>query len=296
MKDYCAEYEQYLASQKKVSANTLQSYRRDIHQYLDFLVSKSLTPLTATSEAAAKFLSNLEEIGRSQASITRMIASIRSYYQFLMILGVTDRNIMQGIHAKKAEKKLPETLTGKEVNLLLMQPDVTELKGCRDKAMLELLYATGIRVSELIDLNVTDVNIQVGIVYLHSDKAERIVPLYPNAVKAVADYLNRCRSIILAGQEQNALFTNMNGQRLTRQGFWKIIKTYTKQANIQKDISPHTLRHSFATHLLENGAQLKDVQEMLGHADISSTQVYSQLLKKKYQDVYNKYHPKARKA
>ena len=188
---------------------------------------------------------------------------------------------------------MPDILTSQEVVTLLQQPDASDYKGCRDKAMLELLYATGIKVSELISIEVADINFQVGVLHLKSNKNERIIPMYPAALKAVSTYISKARSLIVSDRTENVLFANMNGQPLTRQGFWKIIKYYAEKANINKDITPHTLRHSFAAHLLENGAQLKDIQEMLGHSDISSTQIYAQLVKQNLKSVYNKYHPRA---
>ena len=195
---------------------------------------------------------------------------------------------------KKAEKKLPGVLEAGEIVLLLSQPDTSEYKGIRDKAMLELLYATGIKVSELIELNISDINTQVGILNTRSSKKERIIPIYPAAVKHINDYITMVRSAIVQ-DDTETLFTNMNGQPMSRQGFWKIIKYYADKAGIDKDITPHTLRHSFAAHLLENGAQLKDIKEMLGHSDISSTQIYANLLKSKYISSYAKFHPLAKK-
>ena len=192
----------------------------------------------------------------------------------------------------KVERKYPEILTNREVELFLEQPKCVDEKGFRGHAMLELLYATGIRVSELIALNREDVNLQAAFLRCGGEKRERIIPLYPRAVKALRDYIQTVRPR-LAGQEEPALFVNMNGQRMTRQGFWKIVKYYQGKAEITKDITPHTLRHSFAVHLLENGADLRSIQEMLGHADISSTQIYAQIVKQRLQDVYHKAHPLA---
>ena len=295
MREYAKDFETYLIDTKEVSSNTLESYMRDIHQYLAYLQEAGdIDPATADTDRIKEYIAHLESAGRSHSTVTRAVASIRCFYQFLISESVMETNPAHGIKLAKAEKKLPQVMTSKEVELLLAQPDPTEMKGCRDKAMLELLYATGIRVSELIDLNVDDVNLQIGILYCRNGRKERIVPIYPAAIKAVADYIQKVRSVIVLDRNEPALFTNLNGLRLTRQGFWKIIKAYTKQANIKKDVTPHTLRHSFATHLLENGAQLKDIQEMLGHADISSTQVYAQIMKERFSQVYNKYHPRAK--
>lgn len=202
-------------------------------------------------------------------------------------------NPAKSVAAMKVERKYPEILTNREVELFLEQPKCVDEKGFRDHAMLELLYATGIRVSELIGLNVEDVNLSAGFIRCTSRGKERIVPLYHTAVKALEDYVRNIRPRIIADEEEHALFVNMNGERMSRQGFWKIIKYYQEKAEIDKDITPHTLRHSFAVHLLENGADLRSIQEMLGHADISSTQIYTHVVKKQLKDVYNKAHPRA---
>lgn len=295
MSNYMTEFNIYLQNVKQASSNTLEAYLRDVNAFLLYLQAMEVDSVVQVTEATIKnYMDELIRSGRSASTVTRIIASIRCYYQYLLSLGVVSANPAKGIKVTKTEKKLPEILTGKEINLLLSQPDVTEAKGCRDKAMLELLYATGIRVSELISLRLHNFNADVGIVHLISDKGERIVPMYPAAVHAVTDYLTRVRPILVLDPKEDILFANMNGQPLTRQGFWKIIKIYTKQANIKKDITPHTLRHSFATHLLENGAQLKDIKEMLGHSDISSTQVYAQIMKTHYAQTYKKFHPRAK--
>ena len=189
---------------------------------------------------------------------------------------------------------MPDILDSKEITLLLSQPNGDDYKSIRDRAMLELLYATGIKVSELIELKITDINLQVGIIHTKNSKHERIVPLYPAANKHLAEYCSVARPALIHNSGEDRLFTNMNGQPMTRQGFWKIIKHYAEKAGITKDITPHTLRHSFAAHLLENGAQLNDIKEMLGHSDISSTQIYAQLIKSKYAQSYAKFHPLAK--
>ena len=214
----------------------------------------------------------LQERGKSSASITRFLASLKSFYNYLLSRNVIKSNPAKGISTVKSERKYPNILTSKEVELFLEQPQCTDAKGYRDHAMLELLYATGIRVSELISLNISDLNLSAGFVRCTSKGRERIIPMYRTAVKALQDYVRNVRPQIIADGEEEALFVNMNGERMSRQGFWKIIKYYQEKAGIQKDITPHTLRHSFAVHLLENGADLRSIQEMLGHADISSTQ------------------------
>jgi len=294
MNKYKAGFEQYLINVKNVSLNTLQSYLRDIEQFLSYLSANDADPLEATGETVREFIKNIEDMGRSASSVTRMLATVRCFFTYLIYDKQIEQNPTAEIKLKKNVKKLPQTLTNKEIEIFLAQPDISDLKGCRDKAMLELLYATGIRVSELVNLNIEDVNIPVGVLYCRSNKNERVIPIYPAAIKAIQDYLTRVRILITSSETEKALFTNLNGQRITRQGFWKIIKSYAATANIKKEITPHTLRHSFAIHLLENGAQLKDIQEMLGHADISSTQVYAQLIRNHFQDVYKKCHPRAR--
>jgi len=294
MTKYLAEYESYLVVNKDVSSNTLESYMRDIRAFMEYLAKSGITDVSQASEFNLhSYLEHLRQAGKSSSTLTRMVSSLRSFYQFLMIKGYAMNNPARGLKIEKAEKKLPKILTGQEVDRLLNSPNINAPKGCRDKAMLEVLYATGIRVSELIDLNINDVNLNLGIINCTNNKSTRIIPMYPEALKALTNYIEQVRAAIVLEVSEKALFINMNGKRLTRQGFWKIIKSYATQANIDADTTPHTLRHSFAAHLLENGAQLKDIQEMLGHADISSTQVYAQIMKNRYKNVYLKYHPRA---
>lgn len=296
MKDYKQLFKQYLTEDKKVSQNTFESYIRDINQYFDYVSNTDISDIAEVDNCFVKeYISFLESRGKSRSTVVRVVATIRCFYQFLVIKGYTSTNPANGIKFEKTEKKLPEILSNKEIDLLLAQADPKDAKGCRDKAMLELLYATGIRVSELINLDINDIIFDVGILHCRSSKNERIIPVYASALSAVQDYVRRVRAITVFDNEEKSLFVNMNGQRLTRQGFWKIIKQYATQAGINKDITPHTLRHSFAAHLLENGAQLKDIQEMLGHSDISSTQVYAHIMKNKFSSVYNKFHPRAQK-
>ena len=224
----------------------------------------------------------------------RMLASIRCFFKFLIQQGTVSSNPCDSIKIKGNGKKQPGILEANEVILHFSQPDTEDNKGIRDKAMLEILYATGIKVSELLDLTVSDFNMQIGILHLHNKSKERIIPMYPVAVKAVSEYLVNVRPVLVENSNEERLFTNMNGQAMSRQGFWKIIKHYAEMAGIKSEITPHTLRHSFAAHLLENGANLKDIKEMLGHSDISSTQVYAQLIKSKYTSNYAKFHPLAK--
>ncbi len=292
--DCLNQYENYLKNIKKASDNTLSSYLRDLRQlkgYLELHTEEDF--LTVSPEELAEYTHWMKAQGKSVPTISRSIASIKNLYKFLMSQSIVDENPSMGLVPEKAVQKLPQILTSKEVELLLEQPECTDLKGYRDRALLELLYATGIRVSELIALDATDVNISAGIVRCRGHEKERIIPLYPAAIRALAEYVEFIRPQMLASSDEPSLFVNVSGERMSRQGFWKIIKTYQTKARIEKTITPHTLRHSFAAHLLENGADLRSIQEMLGHADISSTQVYSQLVKKQLKDVYNKAHPRA---
>lgn len=278
MNDYYSMFSEYLTNQKANSANTRESYLRDTMFFLEYLSGIGTAPQDADEEVIQKYVDRLHELKRSPTTISRNLASVRCFYKFLIFRGQLDHNPAKGIKLEKAEKKLPQVLSGEEIELLLAQPDITEPKGCRDKAMLELLYATGIRASELINLNLKDINLRSGVLYCHGSKGVRSIPVYPSAVVSVSDYIYRMRGLITGPESGSALFVNLNGGRLTRQGFWKIVKGYAIEAGITKEITPHTLRHSFALHLLENGASVKDIQTMMGHADISSTQVYVQLL------------------
>ena len=244
-------------------------------------------------ETINEYLLHMTHSGKSPATVTRSTASIKSFYAYMMQCGAVKSNPAKSVVAMKVERKYPEILSNREVELFLEQPKCVDEKGFRDHAMLELLYATGIRVSELIGLDVSDVNLSAGFIRCRSKGKERIVPLYTAAVKALEDYVRDIRPRLIADEEEHALFVNMSGERMSRQGFWKIIKYYQEKAGIEKDITPHTLRHSFAVHLLENGADLRSIQEMLGHADISSTQIYTHVIKKQLKDVYNKAHPRA---
>lgn len=291
----CIEiFNKYLVNDKKASANTLSSYLRDIRQFSEYLESNFDTDIvSAKDDELQDYIAWLKGNGKSVATVSRCIASIKCLYTHLCIKQIIAVNPSTGLTPDKSTHKLPEILTNKEVDLLLAQPQCTDAKGYRDKAMLELLYATGIRVTELIELNISDVDISEGIVRCFSKGKERYIPIYPNAAKALREYVTLVRPQMIAMPDEDSLFVNVSGERMSRQGFWKIMKYYQKKAKIDKDITPHTLRHSFAAHLLENGADIHAIQEMLGHADISSTQVYSQLVKKQLKDTYAKAHPRA---
>jgi integrase/recombinase XerD len=284
----------FLERDKRLSLNTLQSYRRDIEQYFTYLQEINLQNITNTNKTTViAYLLYLQKKGRATSTISRNLASIRSFYQYIAKNKIVEIDPTSELESPKVEKKLPQILSTEEVELLLEQPQCIDLKGFRDKAMLELLYATGIRVTELITLNMQDISLEMAFIKCNKGSRERMIPIGSMAVAAVKEYLVKSRPLLIQKADEKALFVNINGGRLTRQGFWKIIKQYKNQAKISKDITPHTLRHSFAAHLLENGADLRSIQEMLGHSDISSTQIYAQIAKNKIKEIYKKTHPRA---
>ena len=294
MIDHLVEYTNYLVQERRSSSNTVASYVRDVERFSSYLLqTEGIEPVRCSQQHIERYLEHLIDEGRSSSSVARCQASLKSFFRFLVARQVIHSDPARGVNAVRAERKLPQILTGKEVELFLEQPRCVDAKGYRDHAMLELLYATGIRVTELISLDLDDVNLAGGFLHCSSRGKERIIPLYAGAVKALSDYIKKIRPQIVSETDETALFVNMSGDRMSRQGFWKIIKYYQEKAQIKKEITPHTLRHSFAAHLLENGADLHSLQEMLGHADISSTQIYSHLVKQKLQDVYHKAHPRA---
>ena len=293
MSNLLEDYESYLTTEKKASANTVSSYLRDVHQFAQEMEERDVPLDEVLPRDVEDYIRGLTRRGKSAATVTRSVASIKSFYNCLLSRGLVESNPARNVTAAKVERKLPQILTSREVELFLEQPDCSDLKGYRDRAMLELLYATGIRVSELISLNLEDLNLAAGFLRCANRGKERMIPLYHTAVKALSDYVRTIRPQLIADSEETALFVNMNGERMSRQGFWKIIKHYQETAGIEKDITPHTLRHSFAAHLLENGADLRAIQEMLGHADISSTQIYTHVIQKQLKDIYNKAHPRA---
>lgn len=293
MLDLIHAYENYLAKVKKASANTSASYLRDIRQFSQWLQETFGSEIIDASQLNIReFLVHLEKIGKSNATISRSVASLKNFYAYLLLSGFIDKNPVADIHVDRGEKKIPQILTGQEIELLLAQPVCVDAKGYRDKAMLEVMYATGIRVTELIELNVDDVNLDQGIIKCSFSRKVRSIPLYPAALKALRTYVMDIRGAMISDPMEDALFVNVNGSRMSRQGFWKILKHYQATAHIEKDITPHTLRHSFAVHLLENGADLGSLQELMGHCDISSTQMYSHMINQKIKSVYEKCHPK----
>ena len=286
-------FEEYLKNQKKVSENTLLSYMRDVNRFRNYILGIGLELLRVKNDNVSEYIMEMRREGRSTATVSRTVASIKCLYEQLICEGRVPINPAKGVELEKQPRKLPEILSSKEVELFLEQPDPSDMKGIRDRAMLELLYATGMRVSELIELDIDDLNLSVGIIRCRSKNKERVIPMYTMAVKALSDYVEKVRMSMIADTDEEALFVNMNGERMSRQGFWKIVKTYQKKAGISKEITPHTLRHSFAAHLLENGADLRSIQEMMGHSDLSSTQIYTKIVKKQLKDVYKKAHPRA---
>lgn len=283
----------FLQNDKKLSDNTLQSYQRDITQFEKYVEENQIDYTKVDEKAVKDYLDYLQEIGKKSSTVSRNLASIRSFYQFL----VRNKKILvdptNNIQAPKIEKRVPSILTAKEVELLLDQPQDVDLKGIRDKAMLEFAYATGMRVTEIISLNLEDVNFDEAYVSCKTGTKQRNIPLGTMSLKALKEYVEEARPYLIKDEGVKSLFVNINGKRLTRQGFWKIVKYYKEQAHITKDITPHVLRHSFATHLLQNGADLKAIQSMLGHSDISSTQVYMQFQDEGLKNVYKNTHPRA---
>ena len=284
---------EFLENDKKLSMNTLQSYKRDILQYQEYINKNGLNSLKITNAELDGYFEYLKELNKKTSTISRNLATIRSFYQFLVRTKKIKKDPTIGVQSPKVEKKVPSILTSKEVELLLEQPKDVDLKGIRDKAMLEFAYATGMRVTEIISLDITDVNVIESYVTCNVGSKKRNIPLGSLSLKALLEYIEKARPILIKDESVAALFVNINGKRLTRQGFWKIVKFYKEQAHINKDITPHVLRHSFATHLLQNGADLKAIQTMLGHSDISSTQVYMQFQDDSIKNIYRKAHPRA---
>ena len=294
MLDLIQAYENYLSKVKHASANTIASYMRDIRQFSKWLnETAGVDVIDASQLNIGEYMRHQQQEGRSGATISRCLASLKNFYLYLVSSGFLEKTPVTEIHVDRGEKKLPQILTGREIELLLSQPVCIDAKGYRDKAMLEVMYATGMRVTELISLDVDDVNLELGIIKCNGVKKTRAIPLYPMALRALSIYLREIRDSMVADEDETALFVNVGGVRMSRQGFWKILKHYQQTAHIDKEITPHTLRHSFAVHLLENGADVGSLQELMGHCDISSTQMYTQMVNQKLKSVYEKCHPKA---
>jgi len=295
MLDLIHAYENYLSKVKQAPGNTVSSYMRDIRQFAHWLSeAEKIDVLNATQLNISTYLSFLQTQGKSGATVSRTLASLKNFYSYAVSTGFLEKTPVSGdIHVERGERKLPQILTGREVEQLLSQPSCVDPKGFRDKAMLEVMYATGIRVTELINLNVEDVNLELGVIHCGDGKKSRTIPLYPAALRSLSVYMKDVRSLMISDPGEKALFVNISGARMSRQGFWKLLKYYQSKAGIEKEITPHTLRHSFAVHLLENGADLGSLQELMGHSDISSTQMYTHMVNQKLKAVYEKCHPKA---
>ncbi len=289
------EFIYHLAVERGLAKNTLISYRADLNGYISFCRNHGINTFEeASRDTVMSYLFQLQLHGRSPATISRRLATVRTFYRYAVREGFLQEDPSAGLESPKLGQKLPRVLSIEEVDHLLGQPRISEPAGLRDKAMLEVLYATGIRVSELVSLDLKSIHFESGFIRCFGKGSkERIVPLGDVAARFTKEYLERGRSILKKSGDTPALFLNQHGRRLTRQGFWKIIKKYASKAKIKTVITPHTLRHSFATHLLENGADIRSVQEMLGHADISTTQIYTHLTKNKIREVYDRSHPRA---
>jgi len=284
---------EFIKNDKKLSENTFQSYRRDVIQFSEYLRLNKINYVKVKEAHMRNYIEYLQNLNKKASTISRHLASTRLFYQYLLKNKKVKADPTENIQSPKIDKRTPNILTAQEVSLLLEQPKNIDLKGIRDKAMLEFAYATGMRVTEIISLNISDVNLAEGYVVCKNGTKQRNIPLGNLALKALKEYIEKARDILIKVENEKALFVNINGQRLTRQGFWKIIKYYKEQAHITKEITPHVLRHSFATHLLQNGADLKSIQTMLGHSDISSTQVYMQFQDESLKNIYRKAHPRA---
>lgn len=293
MRETVSKFLDYLKTEKGSSQNTIASYERDVNNLINYLESNSLTIGKITNTNLNSYLINLEKMGRAPSTISRNVASIHSYFRYLYKNDMIKQDPSSNLLSPKIEKKLPEVLTMEEVDILLSQPSDNDCKGIRDKAMLEVLYATGIRVSELINLKKEDININLGYIKCNDKKKERIIPMGQVSKDALSNYLDHAREIMIKDPGEDILFVSCLGHKMSRQGFWKIVKSYANKAGIYKKITPHILRHSFATHLVENGADLRSVQEMLGHSDISTTQIYAKMSNNRLKEVYSKAHPRA---
>lgn len=283
----------YLHNVKRTSENTEMSYRRDLFKVKKYMEEQGIQDIgKITSTNLNSYILHMEKLKFSAATISRNIASLKAFYHYLFKEGMVAKDEAEMLRAPKIEKKMPEILSMQEVVRLLEQPSGSTPKEIRDKAMLELLYATGIRVTELITLKLADVNLQMGYIVCKDAGKERVIPFGNEAKNALARYLEETRSSMISEASSQYLFANCSGQPMSRQGFWKLIKFYAKKAGIVADITPHTLRHSFAAHLVENGADLRSVQEMLGHSDISTTQIYANINHNRIREVYAKAHPR----
>ena len=283
----------YLHNVKKTSTNTELSYQRDLKKLRLFLEEHGILSVNKVLQSNLEdYISLMKKESFKPATISRNIASIKAWFHYMIKERIIKVDVSDSLKSPKIEKKIPEIMTMGEVDTLLSQPSMNNPKEIRDKAMLELLYATGIRVTELISLTVEDLNLQMNYIICRDEHKERMIPFGSKARNALIDYLEHSRPIMVATESSDVLFVNCSGQAMSRQGFWKLIKFYSNKAGITADITPHTLRHSFAAHLVENGADLRSVQEMLGHSDISTTQIYANLNHNRLREVYAKAHPR----
>ncbi len=293
MEERIPDFIEYLSKVKNASESTIQSYRRDLKRLVAFLYGKGVEELTeVTPTILNSYILFLEREGFSTATVSRNVASIKAFFHYVVEYHMVNEDPARCIKAPHIDRKLPEIMTVSEVEQLLISPNLTTDKGIRDKAMLELLYATGMRVTELISVKLFDVNLMFDYLICRDGGKERVIPFGREAKRATLEYLERARENLLKGRESDFLFVNCQGNPMSRQGFWKLLKQYGREAGIQADITPHTLRHSFAAHLVQNGADLKAVQEMMGHADIATTQVYRNVTMEQIKKTYAKAHPR----
>lgn len=294
MEDRLESFVLYMASTRENSYNTVVSYKRDILKYIDYLQNNGIKDFAkADKMTVVTYLLQMKKSGKAPSTVSRSLASIRAFYGYLISSGEKIKDPTLNIVPPPSDKRNPQFLTSAETELLLSQPDTSQVKGLRDRAMLELLYATGIKVSEIIDLTVEDINLKQGFLRCRTATHERVLPIGRKAISAVKTYLDKARPKLATYDSVKYLFLNRNGSKMSRQGFWKILKGYGERAGIKKDISPYAIRHSFAMHLLQNGADLEAIRQLLGHTDISSTQVYEKIMDTRIKQVYEKAHPRA---
>ncbi len=294
MESYIEGFVKYLTEIKKSSKNTILSYQRDLRKFFAYLGDAGITDIKKVNNTSLNsYILYMERENFAPSTVSRNIATLKAFFNYLFKQGILEHDPAERLKAPKVEKKIPGILTVEEVTLLLSQPSGNSNKEIRDKAMLELLYATGIRVSELISLTLDDLNMTSGYIRVQEGSRERVIPFGSVAKQALKNYLSNARTGMIASDDETVLFTNCSGQPMSRQGFWKVLKQYAKRAGIEEDITPHTLRHSFAAHLVENGADLHSVQEMLGHSDVSTTQIYARITNNRIREVYAKAHPRA---
>lgn len=292
MKNYVTMFIEYLTDTKNSSSNTILAYERDIERYKEYIDSLGISLKNASNDDVLAFKSKLVDSGLSTSSVSRAMSSVRAFYQFLISKNVVNSNPAKGIKNDKVSKNPFEILSSEEVDRLLAQPSGSDPKSLRDKAMIELMYATGIKVSELVSLSLSNVNLKMEYIKCSNGDKERIILIHKKAVTALKNYIDNARKFLVVSKTESALFVNINGEQMTRQGFWKILKSYASDAGINKTITPGILRHSFATHLLENGADIKEIKDILGHSDLASTQIYMQYLKSQLNGGFLKYHPR----